>query len=247
MLAYQELLRLYDSLNISGGRSDASFQERFDAVERVTVAPLSQRYNAATTAAEKANVLRDFESRMSGAVVKTGIANEVAERKSLYLMLKENKSGGGNTFPPPSPTYPGSGAGGQVMSNDALFEFFGLKEKKKRKQRLVDAVWMELSSAPHLDLSAQVVMKITSLTSEYKLEWVKSIKRQRMQRDCLETVRACILSIQRQHDRQAAAAAVAADMSISTLRRGRRGKTRRPTAVGFAAGSLSSGLVATRR
>jgi hypothetical protein len=87
-------------------------------------------------------------------------------------------------------------------TNDSLFDFFGLQDKKKRKQKLADAVWTDLSSTAHVDLSAQVVLRITCMSNEYKLEWVRAIKRNRLQKDCLDTVRACILSIQRQHDRK---------------------------------------------
>jgi hypothetical protein len=146
------------------------------------------RYKSSSGATEKVALLREFDTQINGAVVaKTHAKSDATERSSLYMMLKDNK------------LHPSSSTS---TTNDSLFDFFGLQDKKKRKQKLVDAVWTDLSSPAHVDLSAQVTLRITCISNEYKLEWVRAIKRNRLQKDCLDTVRACILSIQRQHDRR---------------------------------------------
>ena len=184
------MLRLFGALNLlnSTVRTAGSFQDKLEYVQTNRLAPFIARYGSAAGIAERAALIRELASQLSGNS-KSHPTREESDRKALYVMLKENKL-----------------QHSSAVTNESIFAFYGLHEKKKRKQRLADAVWTDLSSLPHVDLSAQVVLRITSISSEHKLEWVRAIKRNRLQKDSLDTVRACILSIQRQYDRKNAKA-----------------------------------------
>lgn len=129
---------------------------------------------------------------------------ETAERDRIYTMMKLLEDHEATT----------SSTGGEHFSS--LFALFAIEKRHKRKRKLAHYVWLACDEQ-HANVSAEVVLSILPQidgqngpnvagsngggngSSE---EWYQRKVQQRVRRHCVETVAACLTSLQKQQRKQ---------------------------------------------
>jgi len=184
-----ELLRLYESLGMYTNNSvfyaikskSIVFASKFDMVQRSSFMTklLANSYTISAST-------KDIETSSKHPSVNTQEINsrlislrnkEKNERQTLYVSLKAQDK--------------------NASIKEALFVSFGITDTKKRKQKLLETIWTANCSDNHAFQSAQVVLKIISLTEQQLMDWARAKQKEKMAKDCVASVQACLISIQR--------------------------------------------------